>query len=46
MPFVLFTTTVSSAHGDIDTMQFKTRLVVHVPRIHCKEHGIKSLKVP
>ena len=26
-------------------MQFKTRLVAQVPRIHCKEHGIKSLKV-
>ena len=24
MPFVGFTTTVSSPHGDIDTMQFKT----------------------
>ena len=24
---VRFTTTVSNAHGDIDTMQFKTRLV-------------------
>ncbi len=29
----------------LDTMQFKTRLVAQVPRIHCKEHGIKSLKV-
>ena len=29
-----------------DTMQFKTRLVAQVPRIRCKEHGIKSLKVP
>ncbi len=27
------------------TIQFKTRLVTQVPRIHCKAHGIKSLKV-
>ena len=45
MPFARFTTTVNNAYGDIDTMQFKTRLVAQVPRIHCKEHGIKSLKV-
>ncbi len=30
----------------LDTMQFKTQLVAQVPRIHCKAHGIKSLKVP
>ncbi len=30
----------------LDTMQFKTRLVAQVPRIHCKSHGIKSLQVP
>ena len=29
----------------LDTMQFKTRLIAQVLRIHCKEHGIKSLKV-
>ncbi len=30
----------------LDTMQFKTWLVAQVLRIHCKEHGIKSLQVP
>ena len=45
MHFVRFTTIVSSAHGDLDTVQFKTRLVAQVSRIHCKEHGIKSLQV-
>jgi len=27
-------------------MQFKTLLICPVPRINCKEHGIKSLQVP
>lgn len=30
----------------LDTMQFKTLLVCPVPRINCKAHGVKSLKVP
>ena len=30
----------------LDTMQFKTILACPVPRVHCKTHGIKSMKVP
>lgn len=30
----------------LDTMQFKTLLICPVPRVNCKEHGIKSLQVP
>ena len=30
----------------LDTMQFKTLLVCSVPRVNCKEHGVKSLQVP
>lgn len=30
----------------LDTMQFKTLLICPVPRVHCKEHGIKSIQVP
>lgn len=30
----------------LDTMQFKTLLICPVPRVSCKTHGVKSLKVP
>lgn len=30
----------------LDTMQFKTLIKCHIPRIHCKEHGILSADVP
>jgi transposase len=30
----------------LDTMQFKTLLICPVPRVNCKTHGVKSLKVP
>jgi transposase len=30
----------------LDTCQMKTYLVCKVPRIKCKEHGIKTIKVP
>lgn len=30
----------------LDTMQFKTYLVSEVPRVSCKAHGVKSVKVP
>lgn len=30
----------------LDTCQMKTYLVSRVPRIKCKEHGIKTIKVP
>jgi transposase len=30
----------------LDTMQFKTLLICPVPRVKCKTHGVKSLKVP
>ena len=30
----------------LDTMQFKTLLVSEVPRVNCKAHGVKSMKVP
>ena len=30
----------------LDTMQFKTYLVSEVPRVNCKSHGVKSVKVP
>ena len=30
----------------LDTCQYKTILVADVPRVKCKEHGIKQIKVP
>lgn len=30
----------------LDTMQFVTLLVAKVPRIDCKEHGVRQVKVP
>lgn len=30
----------------LDTMQYRTVLVAEVPRISCKEHGVRQVKVP
>jgi transposase len=30
----------------LDTCQFKTILVADVPRVNCKEHGVRTIKVP
>jgi transposase len=30
----------------MDTMQFETIISANIPRIRCKEHGIKSIRIP
>jgi transposase len=30
----------------LDTMQYRTVLTADVPRVECKEHGVKTVKVP
>lgn len=30
----------------LDTMQYRTELIADVPRVNCKEHGIRQVKVP
>jgi len=30
----------------LDTMQCETHLIARVPRCECKEHGVKTIKVP
>ena len=30
----------------LDTMEYETHLIARVPRCECKEHGVKTIKVP
>ncbi|NTV68293.1 MAG: transposase family protein, partial [Chlorobaculum sp.] len=30
----------------LDTMQYETHLIARIPRCECKEHGVKTMKVP
>jgi transposase len=30
----------------LDTMQFETVLIARIPRINCREHGVKTIEVP
>jgi transposase len=45
-PWGLYDQGPERAWRHLDTMQFETVLKARVPRVHCPQHGVKSVEVP